>query len=61
MRWKGFRRSDKVEDYTNPDKAVTPETPEGLTLNDQIKLTGSDLAKEAGADDVGKKPKDAAS
>jgi len=58
MKFDKFRRSDNVEDFRDPDKPVvmSPDTAAyPITINDALKLTGSDLAKEAGAGDITKR------
>lgn len=50
-----FRRSENVEDYRDPNKPVKDEPGEGTSINEIIKLTGSDLAHDLGTEDVKKK------
>jgi hypothetical protein len=58
VRWKDWRRSKEVEDFTDPAKPVKPEDVMArpvTTLAEASKLINSDLAKEAGSEDI-KKP-----
>lgn len=55
MKYDKFRRSDNVEDYRDPNKPVDPAAPaEGASIKDVLNLTGSQLAKDAGSQDVEK-------
>lgn len=55
MRWSDWRRSDKVEDYRDPNKPVEqPDLSEFYTsINKQIEITNSTLAQDAGANAIG--------
>lgn len=57
MKYDKFRRSTNVEDFTDPKKPVKNER-EGTSIADTLKLTGSQLAHDLGADDIIKKPED---
>ena len=54
MKWMFWRRSENVEDYTDPQKPVEPVdlTEFNMSINEMIKITNSDQAKELGADDI---------
>lgn len=57
MKTDKFRRSTNVEDLRDPNKPVDPNSnlPEPDTISDLINRATSDLAKDAGADDLTKK------
>ena len=59
MRWLDWRRSKNVEDYTDPDKPVAPvDLADGaVSINEKLRMTNSDLARDAGSDDVLKEDK----
>ncbi len=50
MKWDQFRRSEKVEDFRDPDKPVPPDdlTEFYQSINEMLKITNSDLAKDLG-------------
>ena len=52
MKWDEFRRSDNIEDFTDPSnpKIGPLETPGQVT--EIIKLRESQLAKDAGSEDI---------
>lgn len=54
MRWAGWRRSDAVEDYRDPNKPLneTDLTDYYNSINEQLKITNSTLADDAGAKDI---------
>ena len=56
MKWRQFRRSENVEDYTDIDKPVRggPWADVFMSIAEMLKLAKSSLAKDAGADDVKK-------
>lgn len=48
MKWQNFRRSENVEDYTDPNKPVADDWRDGESINERLKLYNSELAKEFG-------------
>lgn len=54
MRWSDWRRSDQVEDYRDPAKPIEqPDLSEFYqSINEQLKITNSTLAKDAGGDSI---------
>ena len=54
MKWRQFRRSENVEDYTDIDKPVRggPWADVFMSIAEMLKLAKSSLAKDAGADDI---------
>lgn len=52
MKWWKFRRSQKVEDYRDPNRPVKPaeesDSDNSFSINERIEVTNSDLAKELG-------------
>ena len=52
MKWFNWRRSENVEDYRDPDKPVSNTDTPRLSINEVIELTNSQLAKDAGNEDV---------
>jgi len=61
MKWENWRRSEKVEDYRDPNKPVATEDDLSEfynSINEMIKITNSDIAKDLGnpEDDVKKEP-----
>ena len=56
MKWQNWRRSENVEDYTDPNKPVNnPIAACVITIAEVCKLIASALAKDAGRDDIGRK------
>lgn len=58
MRYDDFRRSENIEDYRDPKKPVKNFLDACFTIAEALGLMGSRLAKDAGVDDVNKRPKD---
>lgn len=57
MKWDKFRRSENVEDFTDPAKPVRVfdiAASAFMTLAEMMKLRKSTIAHDAGADDVDK-------
>lgn len=54
MKWDGFRRSDNVEDFTDINKPVSNKREAHETINERLALTNSDLAREAGSENINK-------
>ena len=54
MRWFNWRRSKNVEDYRDINKPVENKPDPQLSINEVIELTNSQLAKDAGNEDVKK-------
>ena len=54
MRWAFWRRSENVEDYTDPNKPVVPAdlAEFAASINEMTKIVNSDLSRDAGSDDV---------
>lgn len=62
MKYDKFRRSKNVEDYSDPDTPVekSPPLSAPMSINDMLKMQDSQLAKDAGLDDIAIKKKDGA-
>lgn len=54
MRWSGFRRSENVEDYRDMEKPVDNRPWWFQKISEMLSLVRSSLARDAGADDVGR-------
>lgn len=50
MKWDKFRRSENVEDFTDPSKPVPPSEFEGASISETLKLQASGLAHDVGID-----------
>ena len=52
MKWDEFRRSENVEDYTDPNKPVPQKIEVQETIREHLALVNSELAKDAGSNDI---------
>lgn len=52
MKWDEWRRSQNVEDYTDSSKPVVNKFDSPESINEHLQLTSSELAKDAGSDDL---------
>ena len=59
LKWLDWRRSEKVDDYRDPNKPVEPDdlTDFYTSINEMIQITNSDLANDLGGQDI-EVPKD---
>ena len=58
MRYDDFRRSGNIEDYRDPKKPVKNFFDACITIAETLGLINSRIAKDAGVDDIDKRPKD---
>jgi hypothetical protein len=55
MKWHQFRVSNNVEDYTDINKPVENKPEPYLSITETINLTNSQLAKDAGSENINNK------